>query len=165
MGAERGISMSGLRVCGILLITAAFVSAWDHTDTVFDDSMDDEATVATLSINEEGKYKKSLNTAQQLDDTLTDDSVKDDSGEELEHEIGGAMATLRHSKMMDQEAEQRRHQQEAFDSAGLGESLLPPNKPKAAPAAKLDHAFDDYTATQKLYEDDDAVELGESFHD
>merc|ERR1712216_594165 len=129
--------------------------------------MDDEATVATLSLNEDEKDEGKLGAAVKLDDALVDDQMKDDDGDELAHEIGGALDTLRHSVELDADAKQREKQRVQYERDGLGESLLPAEttRKEAAPA-KLEHAFDDFTNTQKLYDDDEvsgeASDLGES---
>jgi len=138
--------------------------AWDRTDEVYDDSMDDDSTIDTLAHNDEDMYDKSLKQEQVVDGNLLEDDVKDEQGKQLSGEISGMLQDLENSKQMDEDAkhkrQQRKHDDELLDHNGLGmlgESGL--NEQREAAATTV-HAFDDYSRTQNMLHD--TVELGES---
>merc|ERR1712086_426309 len=156
--------MGAMRVLFGLFLVVTMAAAWSTTtDGVYDDSLDDDSTVATLAINEDDKYKNSQQNADKLDQMLTDDTIKsDEDGEELDHEIGGALQSLQGSMRLDDEAKDQEKKQAEYDKDGLGESLgMSEDDSKRAPA-KLEGAYEDFESTEKLYDTpDDSQELGE----
>merc|ERR1711907_60042 len=165
-----GRSPMRILACVVLVHALMFptASAWDISDDIFDNSLDDDATINTLAHNNEEQYAKSFAAEKKLDGTLLDDDMEVGGGR-LEKEISRTMEDLRRSKDLDTDAKRKAVRTKYLEEQGLGDTLGDSDMLKLDNKPNQDsRTYNNFKQTQRFLDGDlgddatEASELGES---